>query len=121
MCTSVSADQRSEALGARNAGECRLAQDGLEHDEAGAGVDDRQEEQGDEEESGERATEHFEESRPLVVERVHRRDRFELPQIVPQEDEYEDARDEDEVAVERPMRRRAHDQPNTFRPGGSSG
>ena len=42
MCTSVSADQRSEALGARNAGECRLAQDGLEHDEAGAGVDDRQ-------------------------------------------------------------------------------
>ena len=28
MCTSVSADQRSEALGARNAGECRLAQDG---------------------------------------------------------------------------------------------
>ena len=83
MCTSVSADQRSEALGARNAGECRLAQDGLEHGEAGAGVDERQEEQGDEEESGERATEHFEESRPLVVERVHRRDRFELPQIVP--------------------------------------
>ena len=79
MCTSASADQRSEALGARNAGECRLAQDGLEHDEAGAGVDDRQEEQGDEEESGERATEHFEESRPLVIERVHRRDRFELP------------------------------------------
>ena len=63
--------------------ECRLAQDGLEHGEAGAGVDERQEEQGDEEESGERATEHFEESRPLVVERVHRRDRFELPQIVP--------------------------------------
>ena len=51
MCTS--ADQRSEALGARNAGECRLAQDGLEHDEAGAGVDDRQEEQGNEEEPGE--------------------------------------------------------------------
>ena len=70
------------ALGARKAG-CRLAQDGLEHDEAGVGVEYRQEEQGDEEESGERATEHFEESRPLVVERVHRRDRFELPQIVP--------------------------------------
>ena len=70
------------ALGARKAG-CRLAQDGLEHGEAGARVDERQEEQGDEEESGERATEHFEESRPLVVERVHRRDRFELPQIVP--------------------------------------
>ena len=70
------------ALGARKAG-CRLAQDGLEHGEAGARVDERQEEQGDEEESGERATEHFEESRPLVVERVHRRDRFELPQIIP--------------------------------------
>ena len=40
------------ALGARKAG-CRLAQDGLEHGEAGAGVDERQEEQGDEEESGE--------------------------------------------------------------------
>ena len=71
------------ALGARKAGCRRLAQDGLEHGEAGARVDERQEEQGDEEESGERATEHFEESRPLVVERVHRRDRFELPQIVP--------------------------------------
>ena len=70
MCTSVSADQRSEALGARNAGECRLAQDGLEHDEAGAGVDERQEEQGDEEESGKRAADHFEEPGPLVVERV---------------------------------------------------
>ena len=66
MCTSVSADQRSEALGARNAGECRLAQDGLEHDEAGVGVEYRQEEQGDEEESGERAADHFEEPGPLV-------------------------------------------------------
>ena len=74
MCTSASADQRSEALGARNAGECRLAQDGLEHDEAGAGVDERQEEQGDEEESGKRAADHFEEPGPLVVERVLRRD-----------------------------------------------
>ena len=71
MCTSVSADQRSDALGAWNAGECRLAQDGLEHDEAGAGVDERQEEQGDEEESGKRAADHFEEPGPLVVERVH--------------------------------------------------
>ena len=70
MCTSASADQRSEALGARNAGECRLAQDGLEHDEAGAAIDERQEEQGDEEESGERAADHFEETGPLVVERV---------------------------------------------------
>ena len=81
MCTSSRADQRREP--SELGGGCRLAQDGLEHGEAGAGVDERQEEQGDEEESGERATEHFEESRPLVVERVHRRDRFELPQIVP--------------------------------------
>ena len=66
MCTSVSADQRSDALGAWNAGECILAQDGLEHDEAGAAVDERQEEQGDEEESGKRAADHFEEPGPLV-------------------------------------------------------
>ena len=55
------------ALGARKAGCRRLAQDGLEHGEAGAGVDERQEEQGDEEESGKRAADHFEEPGPLVV------------------------------------------------------
>ena len=69
MCTSVSADQRSEALGARNAGECRLAQDGLEKDDAVFGVEDCYGDQGEDEESGERAAEHFEEPGPLVVER----------------------------------------------------
>ena len=73
MCTSVSADQRSEALGARNAGECRLAQDGLEKDDAVFGVEDCYGDQGEDEESGERAAEHFEEPGPLV-ERELRRD-----------------------------------------------
>ena len=66
MCTSVSADQRSEALGARNAGECRLAQDGLEKDDAVFGVEDCYGDQGEDEESSERAAEHFEEPGPLV-------------------------------------------------------
>ena len=66
MCTSASADQRSEALGARNAGECRLAQDGLEKDDAVFGVEDCDGDQGEDEESGERAAEHFEEPGPLV-------------------------------------------------------
>ena len=66
MCTGVSADQRSEALGARNAGECRLAQDGLEKDDAVFGVEDCYGDQGEDEESSERAAEHFEEPGPLV-------------------------------------------------------
>ena len=73
VCTNVSADQRSEALGARNAGECRLAQDGLEKDDAVFGVEDCYGDQGEDEESGERAAEHFEEPGPLV-ERELRRD-----------------------------------------------
>ena len=78
MCTSVSADQRSEALGARNAGECRLAQDGLEKDDAVFGVEDCYGDQGEDEESGERAAEHFEEPGPLV-ERELRRDICNMP------------------------------------------
>ena len=73
MCTSVSADQRSEALGARNAGGCRLAQEGLEKDDAVFGVEDCYGDQGEDEESSERAAEHFEEPGPLV-ERELRRD-----------------------------------------------
>ena len=72
MCTSVSADQRSEALGARNAGECRLAQDGLEKDDAVFGVEDCYGDQGEDEESGERAAEHFEEPGPLVYRELRR-------------------------------------------------
>ena len=71
MCTSVSADQRSEALGARNAGGCRLAQDGLEKDDAVFGVEDCYGDQGEDEESGERAAEHFEEPGPLVERGFH--------------------------------------------------
>ena len=111
MCTSVSADQRSEALGARNAGECRLAQDGLEKDDAVFGVEDCHGDQGEDEESGERAAEHFEEPGPLV-ERELRRDICNIVEIIPHEDQNEYTRDEDEVAVERPMRRRAVDEPD---------
>ena len=52
-----------------HSGGYRLAQDGLEHDDAGFGVDECHEEQGEDEESGERAADHFEETGPLVVER----------------------------------------------------
>ena len=80
MCTS--ADQRSEALGARNAGGCRLAQDGLEKDDAVFGVEDCHGDQGEDEESGERAAEHFEEPGPLV-ERELRRDICNIVEIIP--------------------------------------
>ena len=68
----MSADQRSEALGARNAGECRLAQDGPEKDDAVFGVEDCHGDQGEDEESGERAAEHFEEPGPLVYRELRR-------------------------------------------------
>ena len=65
---------RADQTGGATSSGCRLAQDGLEHDDAGFGVDECHEEQGEDEESGERAADHFEETGPLVVERELRRD-----------------------------------------------